>query len=119
MTVVKVTGDQGTAPILIEVGDFENTQAQDFYADLPTRMNPTKLVTSMARHLYSDAIELACNVATQTSERLGALNGKDQPDEFEVSFALNLDAAVGAKIVEVGSEAQVQVRMQWNRRTGE
>ena len=115
MTIVRVTGENGTAPILIEVADFDDTGARDFYQDQETRGILTKPVTAMARGLYSDAIELACNVATQTKDRLDGMDDKDKPDEFEVSFALNLDATVGAKIVEAGSGAQVQVRMQWNR----
>jgi hypothetical protein len=40
----------------------------------------------------------------------------DESSRFEVSFALNLDAKVDAKIVEVGTGAQMQVRRRWNQR---
>jgi NTP-dependent ternary system trypsin peptidase co-occuring protein len=116
MAIVEITDVQGSVPIRIEVAEAEDVR--DFYADRETRGIVTRQVTAMARQLYTEAIGLAGSCAAQTRQQLDAMAEKDRPDEFEVTFAINVDAVVGAKIVNLDSGAQVQVRMQWNRGTG-
>jgi hypothetical protein len=47
------------------------------------------------------------------------MEARARPDEFEVSFGLSVDAQADVKIAQLGSSAQVQVRMQWNRGPGD
>jgi Trypsin-co-occurring domain 1 len=114
MAIVQLPGDGESAPILIEVGEVENADLQGFYEGVETRGILDKTVTKLTRQLYAEAIELACTCARQTRQQLDALHDAARPDQFEVQLAMNVDAKVGAKIVEVGSAAQVLVRMQWN-----
>jgi hypothetical protein len=114
MTVVQVGGGAEQAPILMEIAGFDEARVNALY-NVETRVVLDKAVPVAARKLYAEAIELACSCAVQTKERLAALPATARPDEFEVQFALNVDGKVGAKIVELGSAAQVQVRMLWNR----
>lgn len=115
MAIVEITAVQGSAPIRIEVAGLVD---EDFYENRETRGIVTKPVTAIARQLYVEAIGLASSCAVQTRQQLDAMADQDRPDEFEVAFAMNVDMEVGAKIVNLDSGAQIQVRMQWNRRTG-
>jgi Trypsin-co-occurring domain 1 len=115
MAIVQIAGDGASAPILIEVADAGGDELNNFYDYVETRSILDKTVTKLTRRLYAEAIELACACATQTSQQLRTLPLEERPDEFEVQFAMSVDAKVGWKIVEAGSASQVQVRMQWNR----
>ena len=118
MSVVEIAGEMGSVPIRIEVADVAGNDP-DFYENRETRGIVTKPVITIARQLYAEAIDLASSCAVQTRQRLDTMAEQDRPDEFEVTFAMNIDAEVGAKIVNLDSGAQVTVRMQWNRRTGD
>jgi hypothetical protein len=113
MAIVQIVGDGEVVPILIEVAD--SGDVDNFYDDVETRGILDKTVTKLTRQLYAEAIELACACAGQTRKQLHALPEAERPDEFEVQFAMSVDAKIGAKIVEAGSASQVQVRMQWSR----
>lgn len=122
MAVVEIVGDEASVPIRIEVTDAALVHEQDIYADLETR-GITKVAarsaTRVTRQIYAEAIDMACAMATQTQQRLASMGEQERPDEFEVQFALSFDTELTAKIVSIDSGAQVQVRMQWNRGTGE
>lgn len=121
MAIVEIAGDEGAAPIRIEVADVALV-VEDIYADVETRgvaKAAARSAAKVTRQIYSEAIEMACALATQTEQRLAAMDAKERPDEFEVQFALSFDTDLDAKIVSIDSGAQVQVRMQWNRRSGE
>jgi hypothetical protein len=115
MAIVEIADVQGSVPIRIQVADVADQDVRDFYANRETRGIVTKQVTAITRQLYQEAIGLACSCAAQTARQLDAMADKDRPAEFEVTFAMNVDLEVGAKIVNLDSGAQVQVRMQWNR----
>lgn len=122
VAIVEIEGDEGAAPIRIEVADVALVVEKDIYAEVETRGLTKAAARSAARvtrQIYAEAIEMACALATQTEQRLTAMSAKERPDEFEVQFALSFDTDLDAKIVSIDSGAQVQVRMQWNRRTGE
>lgn len=125
MAIVEVTPVAGVAevakgsvPIRIEVASMPDEDPTDFYSDDDTR-GPTEWAAragvQTTRQIYAEAIEMACVMAAQTAQRLEAMPKSDQPDEFEVEFALNIDMGGDAKIVSINSGAQLQVRMQWNR----
>ena len=71
------------------------------------------------QQIYDEAIEMACEAAAQTAQRIAVMDKQDRPDEFEVTFGLSLGMGGDTKIVNINSGAQVQVRMQWNRRSGD
>jgi Trypsin-co-occurring domain 1 len=122
MAIVEIAGDEGSVPIRIEVADGALVDEKDIYADLDTRgiaKVAARSAAQVTRQIYSEAIEMACALATQTEQRLAAMGEKERPDEFEVMFALSFDTGLDVKIVSIDSDAQVQVRMQWNRTTGE
>jgi hypothetical protein len=126
MATVEITLVEGVAPIVrglvpirIEVADAPDST--DFYSDVETRgiVRPAaKAVAKTAQQIYQEAIEMACEAAAQTARRLAVMAEQDKPDEFEVQFGLSLGTGVDTKIVNINSGAQVQVRMQWNRRSG-
>ena len=126
MATVEITPVEGVAPIVrglvpirIEVADAPDST--DFYSDVETRgiVRPAaKAVAKTAQQIYQEAIEMACEAAAQTARRLAGMAEQDKPDEFEVQFGLSLGTGVDTKIVNINSGAQVQVRMQWNRRSG-
>jgi hypothetical protein len=118
MAIVEISGDDGSFPIRIEVSEFLAGDSTDFYSGIETRgvVKPAaRAVAKTAQQIYSEAVEMACTAAGQTVRRLNAMDDKERPDEFEVTFALELGADMDTRIVKLGSEAQVQVRMQWNR----
>jgi Trypsin-co-occurring domain 1 len=112
---------KGAVPIRIEVADAPDEDSADFYSDDGTRgvvKAAAKAAAKTAQQIYEEAIEMACEAAAQTARRLVAMGEQDKPDEFEVTFGLSLGTGVDTKIVNINSGAQVQVRMQWNRRDG-
>jgi hypothetical protein len=129
MATVEITAVQdlapnanGSVPIRIEISNVPDDDSTEFYSDLEIR-GPrewaAKAGVQTTRQIYAEAIEMACAVAAQTARRLAGMDAADRPDEFEVEFALSIGLSGDAKLVSVNSDAQVQVRMQWNRRTGE
>lgn len=112
---------EGSVPIRIEVADTSDKDSKDFYSDVETRgiaKPAAKAVAKTTQQIYEEAIEMACAAAAQTARRLTVMAEQDKPDEFEVEFGLSLGTGVDTKIVNINSGAQVQVRMQWNRRSG-
>jgi hypothetical protein len=123
MAVVEISGEQGMVPIRLDVGSpqaasEEDEDLQDFYEDVETRGLFGKPAAQISRQLYEEAIKMACSVVVQTEQQLATLTPAQRPDEFEVTFALKVDAGLDVKVVHLGSEAQVQVRVQWNRGNG-
>jgi hypothetical protein len=124
MAIVEITGGEGSVPVRFEVAAFTGNASNNFYADLETRgiaKQAAKAGAKTTRQIYGEAIEMACELAAQTEQRLAAMDKANQgarPDEFEVKFALSFDAALDAKVVSIGSAAEVEVRMQWNRGPG-
>jgi Trypsin-co-occurring domain 1 len=110
---------KGSVPIRIEVTDAPDEVSTGFYSGVETRgmVKPAaKAVAKTAQQIYEEAIAMACEAAAQTAQRLAVMDEDNRPDEFEVVFGLSLGTGVDTKIVNVNSGAQVQVRMQWNRR---
>jgi len=121
MAIVEICAEEGTAPVRLDVGsvqavDQDDTELQDFYDGLEARGIFGKPAAVVSRQLYEEAIKMACSVVVQTEQQLATLTEDQQPDEFEVTFALQVDAGLDVKVVHLGSEAQVQVRVQWNRK---
>jgi hypothetical protein len=117
MAIVEIAGEDGSV-LRIEVPDAVGDDKADFWAGRDTRgvvKQAAKAGTAITRQIYGEAIEMACVLAKQTWQRVASMQD-ERPDEFELTCALSVDTEVGAKVVTIDSGAQVQVRMQWNRR---
>jgi hypothetical protein len=118
MAIVEITGDKDSVPIRIEIPGVVIADAKDIYTDQETRAiakHAARAVAKTTEQIYEEAISMACEAAAQTARRIAAIEQKDRPDEFEVTFGLSLGMDVDTKIVSVDAGAQVQIRMQWNR----
>jgi NAD(P)-dependent dehydrogenase (short-subunit alcohol dehydrogenase family) len=113
MVVVLVEGDAQSGPIQIEVAEVPRADVSEVYGDEATRGVREK-VTKLARPLFAEAIDLARSCAVQAKQKLDEMPAETRPDEFELQFAVNLDATLGASIVGSTAGAQVQVCLRWN-----
>jgi hypothetical protein len=112
----------GPVEIRIEVADTAGDNSTDYYSGIEVRGArdlAARLTHATGREQYAAIMKLACASAVETAERLRAMDAKTRPDEFEVTFAMSVNAAADVKIVNLGSAAQVQVRMQWNWSRGD
>ena len=114
MAIVQIGSDGKSGSIQIEVDEVPRDDLQDFYGETSTRGLRENLVTKIARPLFEEAVDLACSCATQAKQKLDDMDARQRPHEFELQFAVNLDAMLGASIAQAKSGAQVQVRMLWN-----
>jgi hypothetical protein len=113
--------DDSIVEIHIEVPEISEKNSTNYYSEIDVR-GPrefaAKLAGATGGEQYAAVMKLACATAAETYQSLSAMDAKAQPDEFEISFALSVDAQADVRIAQLGSSAQVQVRMQWNRGTG-
>lgn len=112
MVVVEVEARAGGAPIQIEVTEAPSSEVADVYGGEATRGVREKVVR-LARPLFSEALDLVDSCAAEVKQRLDAMANGIRPDEFEMQFAVKLDAKLGAAIVESTSGAQLQVVLRW------
>ncbi|MBC6461073.1 CU044_2847 family protein [Actinomadura sp. HBU206391] len=84
----------------------------DVYGDEATR-NVREKVVRLARPLFTEALDLVNSCAAEVKQRLDGMADGIRPDEFEMQFAVKLDAKLGAAIVESTSGAQLQVVLRW------
>jgi hypothetical protein len=118
MAIVEITGDKDSVPLRIEIPSVVIADAKDVYAGRETRgivKQAARAVAKTTEQIYEEAISMACEAAAQTARSLADIDEKDRPDEFEVTFGLSLGMDVDTKIVSIDSDAQVRIRMQWNR----
>jgi hypothetical protein len=112
----------GIVEIRIEVPPVSESDSTDYYSSIEVR-GPrefaARLTGATGREQYAAVMKLACATAAETHRSLLAMEARARPDEFEVSFGLSVDAQADVKIAQLGSSAQVQVRMQWNRGPGD
>lgn len=113
MVVVVVEGDAESGPIQIDVEDVSRADVSDVYGDEATR-GVRERVMKLGRPLFAEAIDLARSCAVQVKRKLDEMPVDSRPDEFEVQFAVNLDATLGASIAGSTAGAQLQVCMRWN-----
>ncbi|MFF1810745.1 CU044_2847 family protein [Streptomyces sp. NPDC058251] len=112
--MVVVEQRTGAPPIQIEISEIPDEKADDpsdIYGD-KTRGARDRVVR-LARPLFSEALDLIGSCAEEVHESFSALPQDRRPQEFEMQFAVQLDAKVGAKIVEATAGAQLQVVLRW------
>lgn len=115
MVVMLVGGDAEFGPIQIDVAEVPRTDVSRVYGDEATR-GVGERVMKLGRPLFAEAIDLARSCAVQVKQKLDEMPPGRRPDEFEVQFAVNLDATLGASIAGATAGAQLQVCMRWNDR---
>jgi hypothetical protein len=111
--------DNDPVEIRIDFPEVPDENPAAFYSGVEVRglgELAAKVTRTTGREQYAAVMKLACATAAETAERLAGMDEETRPDEFEVTFAMSVNAAADVKIVNLGSAAQVQVRMQWNRR---
>ena len=116
MTSETADGD-GIVEIRIEVPGLPESDSINYYPDdvRGSRDFVAKVTGATGRQQYAAVMKLACATAAETHQSLLAMDEFARPDEFEVSIGLSVDAQADVKIAQLSSNAQVQVRMQWNR----
>ncbi len=113
--------DDSIVEIHIEIPAISETNSINYYSDVEVRgprEMAARLASATGREQYAAVMKLACATAAETQQSLAAMDAQSRPDEFEISFAMSVDAQADVRIAQLGSSAQVQVRMQWNRGTG-
>ncbi len=115
MTVVSVDGRDGGGRILIEVDSVpESGDLDEIYENAESvRSRLGEKVVEIGRPLFSEGLALVRECAEQVVAQLEGMSDDSRPDEFEMQLAVKLDAKVGAKIVDVGGGAQLQVTLRW------
>lgn len=99
-------------PIQIEVADAPNAALPGIYGGEETR-GPGDRVLKAARPLFSDAVDLACRCAAEVRQRVEQMPAGSRPAEFEMQFAVRIDATLGASIVSATGGAQLQISLRW------
>jgi hypothetical protein len=112
MVVVAVETGTGPRPIQIEVSDEPDSGLPDIYGVEETR-GPGRKVLKLARPLFADAVDLACTCAAEVRQRVEQMPAGARPAEFEMQFAIRMDATLGASIVATTGGAQLQVILRW------
>ncbi len=112
MVVVAVEARGGAGPIKIEVTDVPGAGLAEIYGDEETR-GPGRKVLKLAQPLFSDAVDLACKCAAEVRQRIEQMPAGTRPAEFEMQFAVRMDATLGASIETATGGAQLQVSLRW------
>ena len=104
----------GGAPIQVELDAVESAVGLGAVYDDATRGTPAEKVIEIARDVYGDGLDLARRCAEQAANRFKDIGQGLKPDEVELQLAIKLDAVLGAMLVKMGAEAQLQVTFRWN-----
>ena len=117
MVVVAVETDSGPGTIQIEMTEAPGSDLSDIYGGEETRGVGRK-VLNLTRPLFADAVDLVCTCAAEVKHRFDQMPDGTRPGEFELQFAVRLDATVGASIVATTGGAQLQVSLRWRDTPG-
>jgi NTP-dependent ternary system trypsin peptidase co-occuring protein len=118
MVVVAVNTDSGPGTIQIEVPELPPTDLSEIYGDEATRGVGRKVI-SLARPLFSEAVDLVGACAAEMKQRLDQMSAESRPSELEMQFAVKLDAGLGASIVTASGGAQLQICLRWRGTSGD
>lgn len=66
------------------------------------------------KDVFGEGVKLAKGCAIQTIAGLKNLKTEYRPDEIELKLAIALKGDAGAVLVNVGAEAQLEVKLKWN-----
>jgi Trypsin-co-occurring domain 1 len=113
MAVVEIENGSSRARLLIEVDEVDEEVARlaEIYSDEVRAGGIAEKVIKLSRPLFTEALDLVESCAQAVEARLAEM--ASGPDEVEMQLAVQMDAQVGAKIVELSGHAQLQVTMRW------
>jgi hypothetical protein len=113
MTVVKDTYhiNHEDIDILVQI-DTNISQSSTSFGNMRDGTKIEK-VLSQTDDIFNKGLVLARNCATVTFNNMRKLPADICPDEFELQLAIKLDGEIGAYLVKLGGEAQMQVSMKW------
>jgi len=97
--------------IYIEVDKVPGSESP--YQDVRDAGQVVSKAISVVRDVFGEGLELAHNCATRVVDSIDKMKTNVRPDEFELEFAIKLDAEAGAVLTKLGSEAQLKVTMTW------
>lgn len=110
MVVVAAQSRPGGGNILIEINDPPD--ADRYYDDVDTREQLSERLRERARTLFIESLDLLDECSTAVADRFTD-RGENGPAEVELKLAVQLDAKAGAKIVELGGSAHMEVVLRW------
>lgn len=99
--------------VIIRIEVDTEPAPESVYSDL--RGPSAEEVVTKVENLFGQGLVLVHNCAASTVHGITAMNEIIRPDEFEIQFAVKLDAEAGAVLTKAGAEAQMQVTMKWDR----
>jgi len=71
-------------------------------------------VIETGKDVFGEGVKLAKGCAIQTIAGLQNLKTEYRPDEVELKLSIALKGDAGAVLVNVGAEAQLEVKLKWN-----
>ncbi|ADD43255.1 hypothetical protein Snas_3595 [Stackebrandtia nassauensis DSM 44728] len=99
--------------IRIEVGEVDELDDPGrYYEDDATRVALPEKVRERGRTLFIEALDMLDSCCEAVSEKFAKKAGNG-PSEIEMRMALQLDGKAGAKFVELGASAHMDVVMRW------
>jgi len=106
-----INGEEVT--ILIETSDSIENNAQTSERTRSTTRGVVSDTLRNAQGVFSSGVELVRNCAAQVVTGVQSLDDKLKPETIEVQLAIKLGSAAGAVLVNLSSEAQMQVKLTW------
>ena len=110
MAIYKTEQEVNGEQIIIHIEMDDISESDDGLEGISSRLLET------TRDVFGDGMKLARNCAVRVVEEVQEMTTDICPDEFEIQLAVKLDSQVGAVLVKMGAEAQMQIAMKWSRR---
>lgn len=99
--------------ILIETADSPDSTAQTTERTRATTRGVASDTLRHAQNVFSDGVALVRHCATQVVTGVQSLDDSLKPETIEVQLAIKLGSSAGAVLVNLSSEAQMQVKLTW------
>ncbi len=100
--------------ILIETTDTQisNTKTTE-RTHVVNNRSVTEDALRHAQNVFRDGVALVRHCATQVITGIQSLDDSLKPETIEVQLAIKLGSSAGAVLVNLSSEAQMQVKLTW------
>ena len=105
-------GNGDNVKMYIEVDD-EQLPVVTRASDAPGATRSVFTPLDQAADAFTNAMGLIETCASQVSSTVKAIPQEARPKEFEIQFAIKLDATFGAILAKATGEAQLQVTLVW------
>lgn len=113
MAIYKTEQNINDEVIIMNIEMDEVEKSSDIYRDTRGIDDLSRKVLKSTGNLLSDGIDLARGCAACAVEGIKKMDDTIRPNEFEMQFAVKLDAGMGAVLTNMGAEAQLQITMKW------